>query len=622
MNRPRTDSASESRKRSSLGSQMSRRTTKTFKLRRTYSETLRQASQNGPEIQRFIIRPDNRLATIWDLYIFLLVCYVSIFTPVRISYFSNIEPGSLIFVLDLVVDFVFLLDIVKRFHTGFYEDSFSTEVQLDPVVIRWTYLKGWFIVDVISILPIDLIVLAISSGQESGTFRVTRLFKLLRLLRLAKLLKLLRLLRMGKVFDTLEEKFEMNRGVREALVLSINVLVVSHLTACGWYFLVTLEDNPRATWVFEYFGNDPTVGTSDLYVASLYWAVSTLTSVGFGDIVAFSTLERVYAVVVSFLGATLFGYIIGHMSSLVSALNRSSSAFNEKMDEIDAYLRHRSVPQPLAIKIRKYFKYYITRKSLFDEKQILDDLSSYLRRELTKFLVQDTVRAVHLFNGIDDPVFLSSICTTLRPLSAAAEDIIFQEGAPAGEMFFLVSGAVEIIGGDDGFVFETRGSGQSFGELDSLDPSVKEKRAVSARAVTPCEMFTLSKKDLKRVLDDNPEFSRAIARVAREKDGVIANLSQNYKLRQLVIRNDRLADVDKTLSSMQKSRRSTVGDVVREAMARSSVEGDSSEDTPLQLSTLLEKQQKLDELLDSMFEGLAPKDAAQSVGGDRDIKTQ
>ena len=565
------------------------------------------AMSDGPESEgQWVIHPDNRLATLWDLFMFLLVCYVSIFTPVRISYFSNVEPGSLIFIVDLIVDFFFFLDIIKRFHTGFHVDSFGTELELNPSVIRWSYLKGWFVLDLVSILPIDLIVLVIASGQDAATFRVTRLFKLLRLLRLTKLLKLLRLLRMGKVFDNLEERFEMNRGVREAIVLSINVLVASHLTACGWYFLVTLEDNPRNTWVFEYFGNDPHVTTYDLYVASLYWAVSTLTSVGFGDIVAFSSLEKVYAVLVSFLGATLFGYIIGHMSSLVAALNRSSSAFNEKMDEINSYLRHRGVPQPLANKIRKYFKYYITRKSLFDEKQILDDLSFYLRRELTKFLVQDTVKTVHLFQGIEDPIFLASICTMLRPLSAAAEDIIFQAGAPAVEMFFLITGAVEILeGGIDGYVFETRSAGQSFGELDSLNMATTEKRKVTARAVTPCEMFTLSKSDLKRVLDENPEFSQAIARAAKDREGIMNNLAQNSKLRQLILKKGVVSEARGSLPDIS-NRRATVAAVVDKAVAKQKlVSSPKPEEVVHKLSGQLRKREKVDSMLDSMVERLS-----------------
>ena len=52
-------------------------------------------------------------------------------------------------------DLIFLLDIVINFHTSLVGPG--GEVITDPKVIRMSYIKGWFVVDLVSCLPYDLI---------------------------------------------------------------------------------------------------------------------------------------------------------------------------------------------------------------------------------------------------------------------------------------------------------------------------------------------------------------------------------------------------------------------------------------------------------------------------------
>jgi len=70
------------------------------------------------------------------------------------------------------------------------------------------------------------------------------------------------------------------------------------------------------------------------YVAALYWTVTTLTTVGYGDIVPATSAERVIACVVMILGGMAFGYIIGNMSALVSRINIREAALEEKAESV------------------------------------------------------------------------------------------------------------------------------------------------------------------------------------------------------------------------------------------------------------------------------------------------
>ena len=74
---------------------------------------------------------------------------------------------------------------------------------LDHTKIAWRYLRSWFLVDVLSTIPVDLLV-EVFSGTEDGSQSVGTL-KLLRILRLARLLKMVRLLKINKLLEGAEE---------------------------------------------------------------------------------------------------------------------------------------------------------------------------------------------------------------------------------------------------------------------------------------------------------------------------------------------------------------------------------------------------------------------------------
>ena len=65
-----------------------------------------------------------------------------------------------------------------------------------------------------------------------------------------------------------------------------------HIVGCFWYYTAVLDEFGPDTWVFRYDYLDSDDKT--LYIASIYWVFSTITTVGYGDIVPFTQLERVF----------------------------------------------------------------------------------------------------------------------------------------------------------------------------------------------------------------------------------------------------------------------------------------------------------------------------------------
>ena len=77
------------------------------------------------------------------------------------------------------------------------------------------------------------------------------------------------------------------------------------------------------------------------YRVALYWAFTTMTTVGYGDIAIVNNTERLVAMFAMIVGGACFGYIIGGVTSILENLDLSSKTHNEKMDAVEEYLYDR-----------------------------------------------------------------------------------------------------------------------------------------------------------------------------------------------------------------------------------------------------------------------------------------
>ena len=98
-----------------------------------------------------------------------------------------------------------------------------------------------------------------------------------------------------------------------------------------------LEDRPHVQQLVQ----------SDLslrYCASIYWAFTTMTTVGYGDINTSNDTERVFCIFAMLVGASVFGYVIGNVTVMMESFDMQAAFLHEKMDRVKEYLRDRKFP--------------------------------------------------------------------------------------------------------------------------------------------------------------------------------------------------------------------------------------------------------------------------------------
>lgn len=126
-----------------------------------------------------------------------------IIIPVGITFFSE-QTTTTWLVFNVASDTIFLVDLVMNFRTGIVNEE-SSEIILDPKVIKMNYLKSWFVVDFLSSIPVDYIFLIVEKGFDSEVYKTARALRIVRFTKILSLLRLLRLSRLIRYIHQWEE---------------------------------------------------------------------------------------------------------------------------------------------------------------------------------------------------------------------------------------------------------------------------------------------------------------------------------------------------------------------------------------------------------------------------------
>jgi voltage-gated potassium channel len=218
----------------------------------------------------FIIVEKDSTKAFWS-QLYDHIMFVMIIISVIPLTFSIQTPLFIWF--DRVSVSVFIIDYILRWITADYRNPSKT-----PVVAFLTYPVTFMaIIDLLSILP------------SLGIFN--KAFKVLRIVRLLKLLRVLRFLRYSKNIDTLLNVLKKERQIL-LTVLGIAIFYIV-VTAMIMFNVEMNNANPNGEYVFQTFFD------------ALYWATTTLTTVGYGDISPVSELGRVISMISSLFGVAI-----------------------------------------------------------------------------------------------------------------------------------------------------------------------------------------------------------------------------------------------------------------------------------------------------------------------------
>lgn len=145
-------------------------------------------------------------------------------------------------------------------------------------------------------------------------------------------MKLIRLVRIAKektkIFKYATDVLKLGEGLARLLFFAIVSFMVIHVISCLWIFFAGFSEEFMGTWM----DSDEIKGMSDgdIYLIAVYFAVTTISTVGYGDISANNNIERVFCLIIMIIGVTLFTTAASTITQIMSSYDETSAKFNER----------------------------------------------------------------------------------------------------------------------------------------------------------------------------------------------------------------------------------------------------------------------------------------------------
>ena len=446
-----------------------------------------------------VCNPEKAFRKRWDIAQVVALVYVAVLVPVRTGFAEldsmELKPFHFNWFLDAFVDLYFIVDIFVNFRTGYIDADGMIENR--PGLIARHYLRTWFTIDIVSCLPVSYVAQAMESEKQIPVDPTA-----VRILRLLKLTKLLRLSRMKSLIRKYEDYIEGIGSFIKLVSACVVVLFTAHLIACLWHLVGGDERDPRGELVLGWISQewpqlaghtvngDPTplfnrtlvnqVTFGDRYLVAVYWSITTLSTVGFGDVTPNTRTERIFNIFAMIFGCLMFATIIGTVSSVAMGQKLLEEKVTRQLAELREFLQSKGINKPLRIRVRRFMETLYTAKSGFDEAEVLRQLPPPMAQEVLHCLYHDQISAVPMFRALEDGA-LNAICMRMRPFKAMKEDWIYRVGEAGREIYIIIEGAVALRSEVIGVKPRLMQSGAVFGEdcVVQLLREVEERNAPS-----------------------------------------------------------------------------------------------------------------------------------------------
>ncbi|EWS75104.1 cyclic nucleotide-binding domain protein (macronuclear) [Tetrahymena thermophila SB210] len=434
----------------------------------------------------YLFLPNSQLYMMWSIFLMIVLTLNVVYIPLAIS-FQDIQLSTFASILiNILPNVSFMVEIIIKFNTAIYKKGLIIKSR-KQIVLSYLQKRFWY----------DLcIVFCFFFGSYFQNAFI-------------QIVLLLRFFDITRLIAEIEERYNLKErlyGINDMVKLILLILYIAHLCGCIWHYIavIEIENGFSQTWM-----NKSGISLSDSwwyrYVDSLYWAVVTMCTLGYGDIVPITSNEKVFTIWVTLISCFVFGYSINQIGEILQEFLRIEEEFKIKMSKLNMYMQKRELNDDVCVKVRKYFE-YLHKENLQSNNEgatVIDSLESDLKQEVLRDIYGKLLNSKKLFSlnfSID------KLAVKIKEKKVGLHEYIYKEGEEAEEVYFLVKGQAEVIKTQTKTVLQSIQKGMMFGEIEFF---TGQQRQFSLRASTVCQLAYLNKQEfLDTIKGNNVEFER------------------------------------------------------------------------------------------------------------------
>ncbi|GMY24795.1 potassium channel SKOR-like isoform X1 [Fagus crenata] len=436
-----------------------------------------------------VIHPDNWWYRAWTKFMLIWALYSSFFTPMEFGFFRGLPDTGNLFVLDIAGQLFFLVDIVLHFFVAYRDkQTYRMVYKRTPIALR--YLRFYFIPDLLACMPWDIIYKACGRKEE---------------VRYLLWIRLIRVRRVTHFFRSLEKDIRINYMFTRIVKLLAVELYCTHTAACIFYYLATTLPPAQEgyTWIGSLkigdysYSHFREIDFWKRYLTSLYFAIVTMATVGYGDIHAVNMREMIFIMIYVSFDMVLGAYLIGNMTALIVKGSKTEK-FRDKMTDFIKFMNRNRLGSDIRNQIKGHLR--LKYESSYTEAAVLQDIPMSIRAKISQTLYLPYIEKVSLFKGCSTE-FINQIVIRLHEEFFLPGEVVMEQGNVVDQLYFVCHGVLEEVGiGEDGteetITLLERNS--SFGGISIL---CNIPQPYTVRVCELCRLLRLDKQSFTNVLD-------------------------------------------------------------------------------------------------------------------------
>lgn len=503
----------------------------------------------------FGIDTQSSFKIFFDLSVFILIIIsVSYCFFGFIIYDFSCKDDILEFLLfNLIFDIYFIIDFLLGFFWSFY--NANEEKVFNIIAISKNYLKGFFIVNFLTSIPLTSFFIVLqyllycdlnyntpnhksisqlnkfnnkNSMNENYSrniaypyytddyYRITLYNKnylhnegIVLAILLIRICKLLKIYDPSFVIERLSseiaDSMDFSLGSRRLIKYFFCFLVLIHVLACYWIWLAST--NQGKNWLIDSELNEASI--FQIYIASLYFIITTISTIGYGDIIGQNYTEQGFQIFLMGLAMTIYTFIISNISNIVKASEDENTEQDKLIDFLNNAKIQYEMNERLYLKAYKFLEFKF-RNSKYNKSILLKDLPSSVQNEVTCTVYESLIRMFKFFKPIKffsdneelfiiQPEFAVAVLTKINPIKFQRNDYLIHENESIEELIMIKSGilAIEFTYDKGKYKIIELYKGEHFGEVQMI-LNQKSRFAVRVRSRV-AELYLLSKFDLLQI---------------------------------------------------------------------------------------------------------------------------
>ncbi|KAK4364949.1 hypothetical protein RND71_016307 [Anisodus tanguticus] len=302
------------------------------------------------------------------------------------------------------------------------------------------------------------------------------------------------------------------------------------------------QDN---TWIGSNVTNFQERSIALGYTYSMYWSVVTLTTVGYGDLRAHNSGEKIFVIFYMLFNIGLTAYLIGNMTNIIVHNVARTFLMRDAINDILRYASKNRLPEGIKEKMLAHLTLSFKTAELQHE-EVLEDLPKAIRSSISQHLFHTTLENTYLFKGVSGDFLVQLVSEIKAEYIPPKVDIIIQNEIPT-DFYIIVSGAVEVVTYKNGIE-------QFLSKLES--PELFGEIGVIFNTPQP---FTVRSKRLSQVVRiSHHHFKQLVQPLKADGKIILSNFLQHLRgiekeeLQEIPLISELLSDLNIEVGTMSK----------------------------------------------------------------------